>query len=308
YSPFVSVTNTALDVKARDLDLSIAPGAYVHLLPNIAGFVGSDHVAMLLATKTLWTAGPQLAIDIGTNTEVSLIVDNKITCVSCASGPAFEGSHIKDGMPAASGAIERLRIENNQVEYETINDSPPLGLCGSGILDAVAQLYLNGIIHKNGRMQDNHPRVHTDKKQREFVLLNKEERNGKPPIVITQQDIRQIQLAKSAIQTGIQVLLKTSKIVADDLEKVIIAGAFGNYIDVANAITIGMLPLLPLKLFQQVGNAAGMGAKLALVSSSKRDEAQDIRSQVRYIELSTAPNFSEIFIQANRIGTTNANE
>jgi len=302
YSPFVPVISNALDIKARDLGLHIAPGAYVHLLSNIAGFVGADHVAMLLATEVWQAEGPMVALDIGTNTEVSLIDNGKITTVSCASGPAFEGGHIKDGMRAASGAIERLQIANDSIQYQTIDGAPPVGICGSGILDAMSQLYLAGVLDKGGRMKDNHPRVRTCNKQREFMLVSEGERDGQPAIVITQQDVRELQLAKAAIRTGIQVLLETNGCSEEAIDQVIIAGAFGTYIDVSSAITIGMLPSLPLDHFQQVGNAAGMGAKLALISISKRTETRDIASRVHYIELATAPNFMQTFIEASYLG------
>ena len=301
-SPFVPVVSRALDVKAGDLGLRIAPGAYVHLLPNIAGFVGADHVAMLLATGVWQAEGPIVALDIGTNTEVSLVDQGKITAVSCASGPAFEGGHIKDGMRAAAGAIERLRIAEGSIQYQTIDQALPIGICGSGILDVLSQLYLAGIIDEGGRMTDNHPRIRTCKEQREFVLVGEEERGGQPAITITQHDVRELQLAKAAIRAGIQVLLEANGCSEDEIKQVIIAGAFGTYIDVASAVGIGMLPSLPLNRFRQVGNAAGMGAKLALISLSKRAEAQTIASRVEYIELGSAPHFEQIFIQASYLG------
>ncbi len=302
YSPFVPAVSGALDIKARDSGLHIAPGAYVYLLPNIAGFVGADHVAMLLATEVWQAGGLMVALDIGTNTEVSLVNDGEITALSCASGPAFEGGHIKDGMRAARGAIERLRIANDSIQYQTIDEVPPIGICGSGVLDAMAQLYLAGVIDKGGRMKDSHPRMRTRKKQLEFVLVSEEEREGQPAIVITQQDVRELQLAKAAIRTGIQVLLETSGYSEEEISQVIIAGAFGSYIDVSSAVAIGMLPSLPLDRFRQVGNAAGMGARLALISLSKRAEAQAIASRVHYIELATAPNFMQTFTEASYIG------
>jgi len=301
-SPFVPAVSRALDVKASDLGLRIAPGAYVYLLPNIAGFVGADHVAMLLATEVWQAEGPVLALDIGTNTEVSLVSKGWISTVSCASGPAFEGGHIKDGMRAATGAIERLRIADDSIQYQTIGEAPPVGICGSGILDAMAQLYLAGIIDEGGRIMENHPRVHTYKGQREFVLVGKEERGGQPAITITQHDVRELQLAKAAIRTGIQVLLEANGCSEDEIKQVIIAGAFGTYIDVASAVAIGMLPSLPLNRFRQAGNAAGMGAKLALISLSQRAEAQAVASRVNYIELASAPNFEQTFIQASYLG------
>ena len=300
-SPFLPAVSEAMDIKARDVGLQIAPGAYVHLLPNIAGFVGADHVAMLLATEVWQAQGVVMALDIGTNTEVALISGGEIASVSCASGPAFEGAHIKDGMRAAPGAIERLRLADDQIEYQTIGGAPPAGLCGSGILDAVAQLYLAGVLDARGRMGDHH-RVRGSKGKREFVLVSEEELEGRPAITITQRDVRELQLAKGAMRAGIQLLLEAMGRTEEEIEQVIIAGAFGSYIDVASAVSIGMLPPLHLNRFQQVGNAAGIGAKLALISRTKRAEAQTIAQQVRYIELTTAPRFEETFAQATCLG------
>jgi len=300
-SPFVPAVSSALDIKASNLGLHIAPGAYLHLLPNIAAFVGADHTAVLLTVDTE-SRGMTVAIDIGTNTEVSLIDKGKIVATSCASGPAFEGWHIKDGMPAVSGAIERLRIVNNSIQYQTIDGAPAIGICGSGILDAMAQLYLAGVLDKDGKMAQNHPRVRFEDEHLEFVLVSEKEPDVRRAIVITQQDVRELQLAKAAIRTGIQVLLEASGHSEEEIQKVIIAGAFGTYIDVASAIAIGMLPSLPLDRFQQVGNAAGTGARLALISLSKRSEAQKIASRVRYIELANVPSFNQTFIQASYLG------
>jgi uncharacterized 2Fe-2S/4Fe-4S cluster protein (DUF4445 family) len=300
-SPFLPAVSDAMDIKARDTGLRVAAGAYLHLLPNIAGFVGADHVAMLLSTGVWQADEVVLAIDIGTNTEVSMVSNGQIVCVSCASGPAFEGGHIKYGMRAAPGAIERLRLTDDRVEYQTIAGSPPTGLCGSGILDAMAQLYLAGVLNTRGRM-GNHQRVRTNDGLREFVIVSEQERDGQPAITLTQSDIRELQLAKGAIRTGIQALLQSEGRDEKEIEKVVIAGAFGTYIDIASAITIGMLPPLPLDRFQQVGNAAGMGAKMALLSISKRLDAQKIAQLVEYIELTTIPDFNRIFMKAISIG------
>lgn len=225
--------------------------------------------------------------------------------VSCASGPAFEGGHIKHGMRATRGAIERLRIKNDEVRYQTIDEAPPVGICGSGILDTVAQLYLAGIVDGKGRIKADHPRVHTNNNQREFMLVDRQEKH--PAITITQKDVRELQLAKAAIRTGIQLLLEMNDITGKNIKQVVIAGAFGSYIDISSAVTIGLLPPLPLHLFRQVGNAAGMGAKMALVSLVKRKEAQDIASQTHYVELASAPNFKQTFIETSRIGRYHIN-
>ncbi len=300
-APYVPAVSDALDVKARDVGLDIAAGAYVHLLPNIAGFVGSDHVAMLLATEAWKAKEVVLALDIGTNTEIALVSKGEIASVSCASGPAFEGAHIKHGMRAAAGAIEHLRLVDDRLQYHTIAGTPPVGFCGSGILDTLAQLYLNGVLDKNGRMGE-HARARTYEGQREFILISEEERDGAPAITITQHDVRQLQLAKGAIRTGIQALLQAKGHAEEEIKQVIIAGAFGSYIDVSSAVTIGMLPSLPLNRFRQVGNAAGTGARLALVSRNKRAEAQKIARRVRYIELASLPDFQRLFVQAMYLG------
>ena len=296
-SPYVPAVSNSLDIKARDVGLNVAPGAYIYMMPNIAGFVGGDHVAMLLATDAWRAEDLTIALDIGTNTEVSLICDGEITSASCASGPAFEGAHIKDGMRAAKGAIERLRLVDNRIEYQTIDGSPPIGLCGSGILDTISQLYLADVLDFRGRM-GNHSRVRLKDGSREFVLISEEEQNRGRVITITQHDVREIQLAKGAIQAGIQVLLDKKGYSPDNIQRVIIAGAFGSYIDVASAITIGMLPDIPLKRFEQVGNAAGMGVKMALISSSMRTEAENLAERVHYLDLTAEPGFNKTFAKA----------
>ncbi|MEW5719926.1 MAG: ASKHA domain-containing protein, partial [Chloroflexota bacterium] len=293
----------AMEVKARDLGLNIAPGAYVHLLPNIAGYVGADHVAMILATRLAESNGVALALDIGTNTEICLNCRGKMTSVSCASGPAFEGAHIKFGMRAAPGAIEHILLTGEKLEYQTIGGGAPVGVCGSGLLDAVAQLRLNDVLDRQGRM-GNHARVRVQNGTREFVIVRdaERERNGLDAITISQKDVRELQLAKAAIRLGIQSLVEARGLTERDIEQVIIAGAFGAFIDVSSAITIGMLPRLPLERFKQVGNAAGTGARLALISREQRAKAERIAERVGYLELASVPNFNRKFAAATYLG------
>ncbi len=293
-SPYAPVIDTALDIKAREIGFGISPGAYVHLLPIIAGYVGADHVAMLLATKIDETSRTTLAIDIGTNTEICLTHNGKMTSVSCASGPAFEGAHIKHGMRAAPGAIEYVRLENGKLEIQTIGEEAPAGICGSGLLDVVAQLRLNDIVDQRGRMGE-HTLVTKRDGQAEFILA---ERPELEPITISQKDVRELQLAKAAIRMGIKVLVENAGIDEDDIQKVIIAGAFGTFIDVKSAMTIGMLPDLPLDRFEQVGNAAGTGARLALISKKERAKASQLAEQIGYIELAKVTNFNKRFAKA----------
>ncbi len=300
-APYIPAVQKALDVKARDLGLKLAPGSYIHLLPNIAGFVGADHVAALLATGVLESEGITLVLDIGTNTEVCLAGPGFMTCVSCASGPAFEGAHIKHGMRAANGSIEHLRLTGGRVEYQTIGGIPPVGLCGSGILDALAQLYETEVLDASGRMAD-HPRVRSEDGKREYVLIGEDEREGRPALTITQKDVRQLQLAKAAMQTGIRVLLENHSLSAEDIDRVLVAGAFGSYIDIESAMTVGLLPKLPPGRFRQVGNAAGIGARLALISGTERDRAQEIARRTGYIEMASLPRFQAIFTEALSLG------
>ena len=293
-SPYTPVIDSPVDIKAREVGLEIGAGAYVHLLPNIAGYVGADHVAMLLATRLAQANKTALAIDIGTNTEICLNAKGKLTSVSCASGPAFEGAHITHGMRAAPGAIEYVQFEDDKLEIQTIAGEPPAGICGSGLLDTVAQLRLQEIIDAHGRLKD-HPLVRNEAGCKEFVLA---ERPGSTPITISQRDVRELQLAKAAIRMGIIALVENAGMTEKDIQKVIIAGAFGTFIDINSAITIGMLPDLPRERFEQVGNAAGTGARMALISKTEREKANLLAEKIGYIELAKVQNFNKRFAEA----------
>jgi uncharacterized 2Fe-2S/4Fe-4S cluster protein (DUF4445 family) len=305
FSPFVANVQEAIDLKARDMGLHFSPGANVHLLPNVAGYVGADHISMLLAIDAGRIEEPTIAIDIGTNTEVSLVFNGQILSTSCASGPAFEGGHIRYGMRAASGAIERLKVVNGEIDYQTIDNAEPIGICGSGVIDALAQFYLAGILDAGGRIKPDSPHTQINGEQREIILAVKPD--GRTAVAMTQHDVRELQLAKAAIRSGIQVLLETAGKSEENLRQVIIAGAFGTYIDVSSAMAIGMLPSLPLPLFRQVGNAAGLGAKIALISLPRRLEAQKLAGKVQYVELATASNFMKTFMQAGYLGVYRMN-
>jgi uncharacterized 2Fe-2S/4Fe-4S cluster protein (DUF4445 family) len=198
-------------------------------------------------------------------------------------------------MRAAPGAIEHVQLSGNKVNLQVIGGLPPVGICGSGLLDVVAQLRLNGVLESSGRMSL-HPLVRTPDGAREFMLA---ERTGLDAIVVSQKDIRELQLAKAAIRLGIRALVEAEGLTEDDIERVFIAGAFGAFIDVESAIVIGMLPSLPLERFQQVGNAAGTGARMALVSKTLRAQAQEIASHDGYIELAGIPDFNRKFAEAS---------
>jgi uncharacterized 2Fe-2S/4Fe-4S cluster protein (DUF4445 family) len=215
--------------------------------------------------------------------------------VSCASGPAFEGAHIKFGMRAAPGAIEHVCLSGDKLAIQTIGNEPPVGICGSGLLDVVAQLRINNVIDAGGKMGQ-HPMVRRRDGTSEFVLVDRPDREA---ITVSQKDVRELQLAKAAIRLGIRALVEAEGISEDSIEEVLIAGAFGTFIDVQSAITIGMLPALPPDRFRQVGNAAGTGARLALISQSQRLQAQQIALRDAYIELAGIRDFNRKFAEAS---------
>jgi len=296
-SPYVAATNTAMDVKAVELGLTTAPGAYVHILPCIGGFVGADHVAMILASRLDQTGHVALGIDIGTNTEIALARPDQgfLTSVSCASGPAFEGAHISNGMRAAAGAIEMIELTATETHLKTVDHAPAIGLCGSGIIDGVAELRRWNLINERGRFDRNHQRVRAGRHGAEFLLVAAEQSGSRRDVVITQNDINEIQLAKGAIRAGLEILLDATETAPEDVREVIIAGAFGSFLNVQNALDMGLLPPLPNVQYKQVGNAAMVGARWALLSRRVRQRAQEIVGQTNYLELTTYPKFNRRF-------------
>jgi uncharacterized 2Fe-2S/4Fe-4S cluster protein (DUF4445 family) len=295
-APFTPHRSGPVDLKVRELGIDVAPGAYLHAFPGIAGFVGGDHVAALLALEARGQEGATLLLDIGTNTEISLLLGGDILTVSCPSGPALEGGEITWGMQAAPGAIEGCDIHDDVLNLRTIDAAPAEGICGSGVLDIMAALYKCGAINHRGRLQIRHARVRDTDEEREFVLVDEDDRDA-PAIVFTQSDVRAVQLAKAAIRTGIDMLLTTAGIDAHGLERVAVAGAFGSYISIKSAIDIGMLPALPLDSFEQIGDAAGLGARLATLSQPYRARAVQIARHARHVEMAGTRAFQQLFMR-----------
>ena len=299
FAPYVPALNQAIDFRARDLGVNMAPGAFIHLLPNIAGYVGADHAAVILSTELWKTKETVLAIDIGTNTEISLVSKGKISSCSCASGPAFEGAHITHGMRAAPGAIERVQIKDGEIKLFTIDDQAPVGICGSGILDVVAEMKTAGLMDEKGSIKAGSPFTREGfKGLSELLLVPEKDSGNQKDITISRKDVNEIQLAKAAIRAGLDILLAEAGIEAEEVDKVLVAGAFGTYISVPNAIEIGMFPDIPLGRFQQVGNAAGMGAVQALISMKHRHLISEVSKDVDYIELTTYGDFQKLYMNA----------
>ena len=299
FAPYVPAVNEAIDLRASAIGIKLAPGAYIHLLPNIAGYVGADHSAVILSTELWKTDKTVLAIDIGTNTEISLVSKGRVLSCSCASGPAFEGAHITNGMRAAPGAIERVQIVDGEIKIFTIDDVPPVGICGSGILDVVAEMKAANLMDEKGALIEGQLNIRSGKNNHlEFLLVPAASTGHEQDITVSRKDVNEIQLAKAAIKAGQDILLIKAGIKADDIDEVIIAGAFGTYIDVPNAIKVGMFLDIPVGRFRQVGNAAGMGAVQALVSVEHRDLIKDVIKDVDYIELTTYADFQKEFVKA----------
>ncbi len=297
-APYVAAVSGALELRACEVGLRFAPGATLYTPPLIAGYVGADHVAMLLATGTSQADDTVLALDIGTNTEISLAHRGRLWSCSTASGPAFEGAHISNGMRAGPGAIERVHYRGGGFDVQTVDGRPPVGVCGSGILDAVAQGLEAGIVNRRGGLVGSHPLVQRDNGSAACVLVPAARTGHHHDILFTREDVGEIQLAKGAIRAGTELLLEAAGVAVSDLDEVVVAGAFGTYLDVRSAIRVGLLPALSPARFRQVGNAAGAGARRLLLSGAERRAAAELPGRVQYLELTTHPEFGDHFAEA----------
>ncbi len=312
-SPFIPAVQNSMDIKARDVGLKINQAAYVHVLPIEAGFVGADNVGVLIAEEQYNQNEMVLVIDIGTNGELLLGNRDKVCSTSCATGPAFEGAQIKFGMRAAPGAIEIVQIDPDTKEpkykvigktdwHSDIEKIDAKGICGSGIIEVVAEMFKAGIIDKSGRFvkDSNSPRVRkgADGKP-EYALAWAEETSINVDITITQADVRALQLAKGALYAGAKLMMKRLGIAT--LDRVVLAGAFGSHISREASLTLGMFPDCNVKNIYAVGNAAGDGARIALLNREKRIEADKRARWVEFIEIATDPTFEKEFMQAMHI-------
>ena len=309
--PFPPTLHHSTDARARDLGLRVHPSANVHVLPIEAGFVGADNVAVLIAEEPYNQDAMGLIADIGTNGELILGNRQKLISSSCATGPAFEGAHIKFGMRAAPGSIERVRIDLNTLEVRfkvigkdrwSVELEPEQigarGICGSGIIEAIAEMFRVGIIDKTGRFVKGltHSRVRVGEEGSEYVLAWANETAIGRDITVCIKDVRALQLAKGAMYAGAKLMMQRLGI--KKLDRVVLAGAFGSYIDRERSMLLGMFPDCELQNVYAVGNAAGDGARIALLGASKRAEADRIARQVEYVELTTEKEFQSEFMYA----------
>ena len=311
--PFALATDEALDLYARDIGLkAVNAGARVHILPCVAGYVGADNVAVLLAEYPYLKDGVTLIVDVGTNAEILLCTSDRILSASSPTGPAFEGAQISHGQRAAAGAIERVRITSQGLRYKVIGDDRwsdelaedeslrPTGICGSGIIEVVAELFSAGLINRDGKFVPDavelHPMARYNGRLGELVLATAEESATGQEILITQKDIRAIQLAKAALYSGVRLLMDRLNI--QHVDYIRLAGAFGSYIDPAYAMQIGLIPDCELAHVTAVGNAAGDGARIALLNSDQRHYIQQLVRKLEYVETAAEPQFQDYFVDA----------
>jgi uncharacterized 2Fe-2S/4Fe-4S cluster protein (DUF4445 family) len=305
-APYAPVMRHALALPARELFLKVAPEARVCFLPLVAGFVGADAVAVALATRIHETDELRVAVDIGTNGEVLLGSRDRLWACSAPAGPALEGGQIRHGMRGARGAIDRVSLDDD-VRLHTIGEADALGICGSGLIDLVAALLDAGVIDWTGLIRTEErdalpehlrDRVTIRGEERVFVVARPGEAGAPREIVLTQDDVRQVQLAKGAIASGIAMLQRIAGIGVDRLSELMLAGGFGNYVSIASAQRIGLIPVLSHGTVRYVGNAAALGAQLCLLSEGERALAERVAERVEHISLATHPDFEEIFVDA----------
>jgi uncharacterized 2Fe-2S/4Fe-4S cluster protein (DUF4445 family) len=303
-APYAPVMRHALTLPARQLFLKVAPEARVCLLPIVAGFVGADAVGVALATHIYEGDTRRVAVDIGTNGEVLLGSAARLMACSAPAGPAFEGGQIRHGMRGAAGAIDRARV-GDDIDVHTLGEGDALGICGSGLLDLVAGLLDAGVIDWTGLIQVDR-RERLPPRLRERVVMRGEERqvivrrageSGAPrELVLTQDDVRQLQLAKGAIASGIAMLQHVAGVPDAGVGELMLAGGFGNYLSIDSAVRIGLIPDLPRERIRYVGNAASLGAQLALLSEAERARAEDIARRIEHVSLAAHPDFEQIFV------------
>ena len=310
-APYAPAVRDAIVIPATEIPLKKTPNARVCLLPIVAGFVGADTIAAIIATRLHDSGEFRVLVDIGTNGEVVMGRNGRLFACSAPAGPAFEGGQITHGMRGAVGAIEKVEI-GPDVVCQTIGDAPAIGICGSGLIDAVATMLDAKILNGAGRFRhaelDGLPpllrrRLVERKDGRAFVLVPAAEAGKNEDIVLTQMDIRQLQLAKAAIYAGIVMLQQLIGVADQDIEELLLAGGFGNYVNIANAVRIRLLPALPVERIRYVGNAAHVGAQMALLSETERQRAGSVVREIEHVALATRPEFQDIFVDACNLTT-----
>ena len=297
--PYIASVSFMPPIRAAEVGIQINKRGLLYCLPSVAAYVGSDIIAGVLSTQIYTKKGISLFADIGTNGEVVLGNKDWLVCASSSAGPAFEGSGVKHGMRAAAGAIEKLTIlKDGSIDYKTIGDVHPVGMCGSGLLDTIAELFVNGIIDRTGRFKtDGDPRLNEGNEGLQFQLVPAGDNHQE--IVITQADINNLIRSKAGVFAAIKVLMEDTKTTAEKLDGIYLAGGFGNFLNVRGAVTIGMLPDVPVKKIHFVGNTSIAGAKTVLLSRKALETAEKIAGSMTYFDLMSHSGYMDEFIKAN---------
>jgi uncharacterized 2Fe-2S/4Fe-4S cluster protein (DUF4445 family) len=298
-TPYTGAVSEAMEILAKPMGLKVNSLARLNILPQLGGFVGADTTACLL-TLSPTENDTFLMIDIGTNGEIVVAYRGKMWAASAAAGPAFEGGAVSCGMRAGSGAIDKVVSSEGKLKFRVIGEGLPRGMCGSGIIDLISELLKIGCLDGNGNFTEQCAiqfEMRTGEHGSEIILIRGEETLTGIPLIFNQEDIRQVQLARSAIRTAIDILLKRAKIDVYKLDNIYLAGAFGTYLDPANLLNIGLIPPVDVSKIRNIGNAAAEGAILALLSDEKANEATTIKSQVQYVELAQQEDFQDLFLK-----------
>ncbi len=305
-APYAPVVRHSMVFPARDIPLKRPTHAHICLLPIIAGFVGADTIAAVLATRIYASEENRVMVDIGTNGEVVMGNKDRLMACSAPAGPALEGGQIMHGMRAAVGAVEGVNI-GDEVAVKVVGDAPAIGICGSGLIDAVAQFLDANLMNPAGRLREKDLSDLPEAVQKRFVngddwrgfcLVPQDDAGSDHDIVLTQMDIRQFQLAKAAIYSGVLMLQRIMEIPDEDLAELQLAGGFGNYVSTKSAVRTRLLPPLDLEKITYVGNAAHLGAELSLLSETERERANDIVDSIEHVALATRMEFQELFVDA----------
>jgi uncharacterized 2Fe-2S/4Fe-4S cluster protein (DUF4445 family) len=306
-APFIMSTHSYPELPANELGLELHPRARASIFPALGAYVGGDIVAGLLASGMTRDKRVRLFIDVGTNCEVALGSAEGLVCTAAPAGPAFEAAQIACGMRAAEGAIEVVRLRDEGVELGVIGGVDPVGICGSGLVDAVAELVRVGLLDRSGRFVSEEEaaaiapqlasRLSVRSDGTRMFVLHSPGGDDEAAVHLSQRDIRELQFAKAAIATGWQLLVEELGIPVEEIQQVVLAGSFGSYLSPASAVRIGLVPKLALPRIVSAGNVAGEGAKMALLSLQERHAAEAMLEQVRYIELSDRPDFNDRFVE-----------
>jgi len=296
--PYETALECGEQIKAANIGLAINPKGQVYLPPIISAYVGADITSGILAVNLANQKGITLFVDIGTNGEMVLSVNGQLTATSTAAGPAFEGMNITCGMRASRGAIELVSLSGDDIEIRTIANAPPIGLCGSGLLDVVGELAANGGVDKNGRFQTSSKPPDFAWKDKFDLLEDKPVFRIAGPVYLSQKDVRQVQLAKAAVRAGIEIMLRANNLTAHLVDRVLIAGSFGFHLRTVSLINLGLLPREFNDRVEYVGNTSKSGAHAFLLNYHLRDELKQLVQKVNVLELGNDPAFEKTFVQA----------